>query len=71
MQWSLLNVYLFFTYAVHPAYQAHLAAYQARFYIEPEASENAEAQCTRTTNGSSIQLLPALKERVKNVIFYC
>ncbi|GLT28951.1 hypothetical protein SLA2020_038510 [Shorea laevis] len=56
---------------VPPAYYAHLAAYRARFYIEPEASENAKARCTRTTNGSCVRPLPALKERVKSVMFYC
>ncbi|XP_021275957.1 protein argonaute PNH1-like isoform X2 [Herrania umbratica] len=56
---------------VPPAYYAHLAAYRARFYIEPEATENAKGRCTRTSNGSSVRPLPALKERVKNVMFYC
>ncbi|KAG6587931.1 Protein argonaute PNH1, partial [Cucurbita argyrosperma subsp. sororia] len=56
---------------VPPAYYAHLAAYRARFYVEPDAQENAKRCCTRTTNGSSVRPLPALKERVKNVMFYC
>ncbi|KAK8581733.1 hypothetical protein V6N12_071942 [Hibiscus sabdariffa] len=56
---------------VPPAYYAHLAAYRARFYIEPEASKNGRTRCTRTTNGSSVWPLPALKEKLKNVMFYC
>ncbi|XP_039031691.1 protein argonaute PNH1-like isoform X1 [Hibiscus syriacus] len=56
---------------VPPAYYAHLAAYRARFYIEPEASENGKARSTRAANGSSVRPLPALKEKVKNVMFYC
>ncbi|XP_022144917.1 protein argonaute PNH1-like isoform X2 [Momordica charantia] len=56
---------------VPPAYYAHLAAYRARFYVEPDAQENAKRCCTRTTNGTCVRPLPALKERVKNVMFYC
>ncbi|CAK9329549.1 unnamed protein product [Citrullus colocynthis] len=56
---------------VPPAYYAHLAAYRARFYVDPDAQENAKRCCTRTTNGSCVRPLPALKERVKNVMFYC
>ncbi|WOL14109.1 protein argonaute PNH1-like isoform X2 [Canna indica] len=55
---------------VPPAYYAHLAAFRARFYMDPEVTENS----TRTmhqTNGSSVKPLPALKEKVKRVMFYC
>ncbi|KAJ9140921.1 hypothetical protein P3X46_031512 [Hevea brasiliensis] len=56
---------------VPPAYYAHLAAYRARFYMEPDAPENPKMRCTRTANGSCVRPLPALKEKVKNVMFYC
>ncbi|XP_052199612.1 protein argonaute PNH1-like isoform X2 [Diospyros lotus] len=56
---------------VPPAYYAHLAAYRARFYMEPHGHENALMHSTRAANGSSVRPLPALKEKVKNVMFYC
>ncbi|XP_048228381.1 protein argonaute PNH1 isoform X2 [Ricinus communis] len=56
---------------VPPAYYAHLAAYRARFYMEPDASENPKICRTLTANGSCVRPLPALKEKVKNVMFYC
>ncbi|KAL3535803.1 hypothetical protein ACH5RR_004264 [Cinchona calisaya] len=52
---------------VPPAYYAHLAAYRARFYMDPEVHEDA----SRKTSGSAVRPLPALKEKVKNVMFYC
>ncbi|KAH9619822.1 hypothetical protein KSS87_003277 [Heliosperma pusillum] len=51
---------------VPPAYYAHLAAYRARFYMEPDHSENG-----RSTNGQCVRQLPELKDKVKNVMFYC
>ncbi|KAK9715282.1 hypothetical protein RND81_06G154500 [Saponaria officinalis] len=51
---------------VPPAYYAHLAAYRARFYMEPDNSDNG-----RPTNGQSVRQLPELKDKVKNVMFYC
>ncbi|KAL9274010.1 argonaute PNH1-like protein [Drosera capensis] len=48
---------------VPPAYYAHLAAYRARFYMEPNNSED--------TSIHHIRPLPELKEKVKNVMFYC
>ncbi|KAK9989950.1 hypothetical protein SO802_030189 [Lithocarpus litseifolius] len=56
---------------VPPAYYAHLAAYRARFYMEPDVHENAKTRCTWATNGSCVRPLRALKEKVKNVMFYC
>ncbi|KAH7511864.1 hypothetical protein FEM48_Zijuj12G0027900 [Ziziphus jujuba var. spinosa] len=59
---------------VPPAYYAHLAAYRARFYMEPaDSNGNAKIRSKCTTNGnrSCVQPLPALKEKVKNVMFYC
>ncbi|KAG0503181.1 hypothetical protein HPP92_003253 [Vanilla planifolia] len=51
---------------VPPAYYAHLAAFRARFYMEPELSDNPTTQSTR--NGSTVKPLPALKEKVKRDI---
>jgi len=56
--------------AVPPAYYAHLAAYRARFYMEPDVHENAKSQVTRS-KVESVRPLPALKEKVKKVMFYC
>ncbi|XP_065010248.1 protein argonaute PNH1-like isoform X2 [Musa acuminata AAA Group] len=55
---------------VPPAYYAHLAAFRARFYMDPEVSENA-SRSMHQTNGSSVKPLPALKDKVKRVMFYC
>ncbi|XP_059635009.1 protein argonaute PNH1-like [Cornus florida] len=56
---------------VPPAYYAHLAAYRARFYMEPDVHDNVSMHGTRTMNKSCVRPLPALKEKVKNVMFYC
>lgn len=63
------------SYAVPPAYYAHLAAFRARFYMEPDLQENGSighaAKGTRATGESGVRPLPALKENVKRVMFYC
>ncbi|CAA7410653.1 unnamed protein product [Spirodela intermedia] len=72
---------------VPPAYYAHLAAFRARFYMEPETSDSgsmtsaaaatrgaaaaAGPRSTRTPPSSAVRPLPALKENVKRVMFYC
>ncbi|KAK1390581.1 Argonaute 10 [Heracleum sosnowskyi] len=61
---------------VPPAYYAHLAAFRARFYLEPELQENGcgVGQGMKNTRGvgeSGVRPLPALKENVKRVMFYC
>ncbi|KAB2625479.1 protein argonaute 10 [Pyrus ussuriensis x Pyrus communis] len=60
---------------VPPAYYAHLAAFRARFYLEPDIQENGStghtAKGTRATGESGVRPLPALKENVKRVMFYC
>ncbi|KAF6173400.1 hypothetical protein GIB67_027095 [Kingdonia uniflora] len=63
---------------VPPAYYAHLAAFRARFYLEPELHENgstfggqASARATRASGECGVRPLPALKENVKRVMFYC
>ncbi|KAJ4708350.1 Protein argonaute like [Melia azedarach] len=57
---------------VPPAYYAHLAAYRARFYMEHDGPENGK-MCDNTciTNRSCVRPLPPLKDKVKNVMFYC
>ncbi|KAG5219299.1 hypothetical protein OIU78_007255 [Salix suchowensis] len=63
---------------VPPAYYAHLAAFRARFYMEPVMQENGSAGSgaghgTKGTRKgeSGVRPLPALKENVKRVMFYC
>ncbi|XP_020097408.1 protein argonaute PNH1-like [Ananas comosus] len=56
---------------VPPAYYAHLAAFRARFYMEPEVQQDSTSKATRTAHGPSVKPLPALKENVKRVMFYC
>ncbi|KAL6581691.1 Protein argonaute 10 [Orobanche minor] len=64
---------------VPPAYYAHLAAFRARFYMEPEVLENGSCggqggKCgAQRVAGEScgVRPLPALKENVKRVMFYC
>jgi eukaryotic translation initiation factor 2C len=70
---------------VPPAYYAHLAAFRARFYMEPDTSDSgsmiSSAQGGRgvgarsTTRGpaanASVRPLPAVKDNVKKVMFYC
>ncbi|XVF12062.1 hypothetical protein REPUB_Repub08aG0082500 [Reevesia pubescens] len=70
---------------VPPAYYAHLAAFRARFYMEPETSDSGSMTSgtaagrggagARSTRGpiasTAVRPLPALKENVKRVMFYC
>ncbi|KAK7345915.1 hypothetical protein VNO77_16531 [Canavalia gladiata] len=70
---------------VPPAYYAHLAAFRARFYMEPDLQENGSSggggsgsgsgghssKATRTGGDCGVKPLPALKENVKRVMFYC
>uniref|UniRef100_A0A1J3CP72 Protein argonaute 1 n=1 Tax=Noccaea caerulescens TaxID=107243 RepID=A0A1J3CP72_NOCCA len=71
---------------VPPAYYAHLAAFRARFYMEPETSDSGSMASGsmarggggmggRNTRGpnvnAAVRPLPALKENVKRVMFYC
>lgn len=70
------------SFAVPPAYYAHLAAFRARFYLEPEMQDNnsstgassgrqAKGGGTKAAGESGVRPLPALKENVKRVMFYC
>lgn len=71
-----------------PAYYAHLAAFRARFYMEPETSDSGSltsgaagrgvpvggsggARSTRVSTSATVRPLPALKDNVKKVMFYC
>ncbi|KAF4404533.1 hypothetical protein G4B88_005919 [Cannabis sativa] len=74
---------------VPPAYYAHLAAFRARFYMEPETSDSgsmtsgaaagrggmgpgAGGRSTRAPGvNAAVRPLPALKDNVKKVMFYC
>ncbi|KAM1026662.1 hypothetical protein TB2_039490 [Malus domestica] len=73
---------------VPPAYYAHLAAFRARFYMEPETSDSGSMtsgapgrggmgggmgpRSTRAPGANAaVRPLPALKENVKRVMFYC
>ncbi|XP_024989726.1 protein argonaute 1-like [Cynara cardunculus var. scolymus] len=68
---------------VPPAYYAHLAAFRARFYMEPDTSDSGSmtsgrgmgmgVRSTRVPmpNAAAVRPLPALKENVKRVMFYC
>ncbi|XP_058090486.1 protein argonaute 1-like [Magnolia sinica] len=73
---------------VPPAYYAHLAAFRARFYMEPETSDSGSltsgaagrgppggvgggARSTRVPTSAAVRPLPALKDNVKKVMFYC
>ncbi|KAJ7979975.1 Argonaute family protein [Quillaja saponaria] len=64
---------------VPPAYYAHLAAFRARFYMEPDMQENGSigsgaghgSKATRAAGESCFRPLPDLKENVKRVMFYC
>lgn len=71
-----------------PAYYAHLAAFRARFYMEPDTSDSGSmisgaaggrggmggggGRSTRAPGANAaVRPLPALKENVKRVMFYC
>ncbi|KAK4357092.1 hypothetical protein RND71_022702 [Anisodus tanguticus] len=58
---------------VPPAYYAHLAAFRARFYMEPDMPENGGSphKGTKAIRETGVRPLPALKENVKRVMFYC
>uniref|UniRef100_A0A0D9Z0L9 Piwi domain-containing protein n=1 Tax=Oryza glumipatula TaxID=40148 RepID=A0A0D9Z0L9_9ORYZ len=91
---QILTNNLCYTYArctrsvsiVPPAYYAHLAAFRARFYMEPDTSDSSSVVSgpgvrgplsgsstsrTRAPGGAAVKPLPALKDSVKRVMFYC
>ncbi|KAJ4733389.1 Argonaute family protein [Rhynchospora pubera] len=57
---------------VPPAYYAHLAAFRARYYMEADQSDKSSSVGDRSHERPvEIQLLPDIKDNVKNVMFYC
>ncbi|XP_057483744.1 protein argonaute MEL1-like [Actinidia eriantha] len=78
---QMLTNSLCYTYArctrsvsvVPPAYYAHLAAFRARYYVEGEASDSESTAGGRPTRESNVAVrpLPAIKDNVKDVMFYC
>ncbi|XP_061364099.1 protein argonaute 1-like [Gastrolobium bilobum] len=72
---------------VSPAYYAHLAAFRAWFYLEPEISDSGSMISSAVPVGGmsggaghstrapgvnvAVKPLPALKDNVKRVMFYC
>ncbi|RVX20120.1 Protein argonaute MEL1 [Vitis vinifera] len=78
---QILTNNLCYTYArctrsvsiVPPAYYAHLAAFRARYYIEGDTSDSGSGSGDRSTRERNLEvrLLPAVKENVKDVMFYC
>ncbi|XP_010435959.1 PREDICTED: protein argonaute 5-like [Camelina sativa] len=57
---------------VPPAYYAHLAAFRARYYLESEFSDGGSSRSRNTTSGVPVaSQLPAVKDNVKEVMFYC
>ncbi|GER56724.1 argonaute 1 [Striga asiatica] len=70
---------------VPPAYYAHLAAFRARFYMEPETSDSGSMTSSavggrggmgvRSTrlpgSNAAVRPLPQLRDNVKRVMFYC
>ncbi|KAL3518467.1 hypothetical protein ACH5RR_021056 [Cinchona calisaya] len=78
---QMLTNSLCYTYArctrsvsiVPAAYYAHLAAFRARYYVEGEYSDSGSASGGRATREQNVEVrqLPAIKENVKDVMFYC
>ncbi|CAH2060404.1 unnamed protein product [Thlaspi arvense] len=58
---------------VPPAYYAHLAAFRARYYMESEMSDGGSSRSRNTTTSTAtvVAHLPAVKDNVKDVMFYC
>ncbi|CAA7024297.1 unnamed protein product [Microthlaspi erraticum] len=59
---------------VPPAYYAHLAAFRARYYMESDISDGGSSKSKNTTTSAAGVVnhhLPAVKDNVKEVMFYC
>ncbi|KAK4479261.1 hypothetical protein RD792_014772 [Penstemon davidsonii] len=70
---------------VPPAYYAHLAAFRARFYMEPDTSDSGSMTSAATGRGAgagvrssripganaAVRPLPQIRDNVKRVMFYC
>ncbi|KAK4775311.1 hypothetical protein SAY86_010246 [Trapa natans] len=78
---QMLTNSLCYTYArctravslVPPAYYAHLAAFRARYYIEGDGSDSGSSSGSHRIQEGVAQLrhLPAVKDNVMNVMFFC
>lgn len=77
-------IFILIHIAVPPAYYAHLAAFRARFYMEPATSDSESMSAAgrgagvgvgRSTRApganAAVRPLPALCDNVKRVMFYC
>ncbi|ERN01425.1 hypothetical protein AMTRI_Chr03g147670 [Amborella trichopoda] len=59
---------------VPPAYYAHLAAFRARYYLEASLSEDGSSAGGLNRQAGDVAIrppLPAIKENVKQVMFFC
>ncbi|KAL9247582.1 hypothetical protein vseg_021000 [Gypsophila vaccaria] len=80
---QLLTNSLCYTYArctrsvsvVPPAYYAHLAAFRARYYMEGRTSSDSGSSIaldlTQDPQAAPVLFLPQIKDKVKDVMFYC
>ncbi|OWM73716.1 hypothetical protein CDL15_Pgr026820 [Punica granatum] len=77
---QLLTNNLCYTYArctrsvsiVPPAYYAHLVAFRARYYIEGDYSDGSSSGGRGVREGAvEVRQLPAIKDNVLNVMFFC
>ncbi|KAK9690038.1 hypothetical protein RND81_09G100100 [Saponaria officinalis] len=80
---QLLTNSLCYTYArctrsvsvVPPAYYAHLAAFRARYYMEgrtaSESGSSSALDLTQDPQQAPVSILPQIKDKVKDVMFFC
>lgn len=69
-------IFLLLYFVAPPAYYAHHIASRARSYLDPAASDSGSSVPGSSTSrgeasSSTIKQLPALKDNVKEVMFYC
>ena len=55
--------------AVPPAYYAHLAAFRARYY--DEQAEGTDGTSVVSGGPAAVRRLPQVKDKVKEVMFFC
>ena len=55
--------------AVPPAYYAHLAAFRARYY--DEQAEGTDGASVVSGGPAAVRRLPQVKDKVKEVMFFC
>ncbi|XP_065880424.1 protein argonaute 5-like [Euphorbia lathyris] len=63
----------FFVSLVPPAYYAHLAAFRSHYNIEGETSDGSSSGPAAGGAGRNMPIrpLPAIKDNMKDVMFYC